>query len=114
MSLLHAVFIFFRTFMVGRAALAAENLVLRQQLAVLRQSVKRPKLRRRDRVLWVWLSWLWRNRRSVLVIGQPDTVGNVSPRMNSFSVEDSDGRPALGDSWRSGLRRRARDVQERV
>jgi hypothetical protein len=33
--------------------LVVENLALRQQLAVLGQSVKRPKLRPRDRVFWV-------------------------------------------------------------
>ena len=33
-----------------QAALAAENLMLRQQVIVLRQSVKRPRLRNRDRL----------------------------------------------------------------
>ncbi len=33
-----------------QAELAAENLVLRQQVIVLRQSVKRPRLRNRDRL----------------------------------------------------------------
>ena len=60
--------------LIRQAALAAENLALRQQLAVLRQSVKRPELRRRDRVFWVWLSRLWKDWRSVLVIVQPETV----------------------------------------
>ena len=58
MSLLHAVFIFFRASMVGQAALATENLALRQQLAVLHRSTKRPWLRQRDRVFWVCLSRL--------------------------------------------------------
>jgi hypothetical protein len=61
-------------FIVGRAAAAAENLALRQQVAVFKQSVKRPRLRPRDRVLWVWLSRLWPNWRSALVIVQPETV----------------------------------------
>jgi len=42
----------------------AENLALRQQINVLQRSVKRPKLRKRDRIFWVWLSRLlgdWRN-----------------------------------------------------
>ena len=43
----------------SRAALVAENLALRQQLAILNQRKKRPKLRPRDRVFWVWLSSIW-------------------------------------------------------
>ncbi len=54
--------------------LAAENLALRQQLSVLNHSAKRPKLRKRDRIFWVWLSRLWPNWRCVLLIVQPDTV----------------------------------------
>jgi hypothetical protein len=44
----------------SREALAAENLALRQQIAVLQRSAKRPGLRQRDRILWIWLSRLWR------------------------------------------------------
>jgi putative transposase len=55
-------------------ALAAENLALRQQLAVLQTSMKRPRLRKRDRVFWVWLSRLWADWRSSLMIVKPDTV----------------------------------------
>jgi hypothetical protein len=54
----------------GRAAAAVENLALRQQVAVFKQSVKRPKLRPRDRVFWVVLSRLWPNWRSALAIVQ--------------------------------------------
>ncbi len=45
-----------RQLLQSRAALAAENLALRQQVAVLQRSVKRPKVHRRDRIFWVWLS----------------------------------------------------------
>ena len=58
----------------NRTELAAENLALRQQLAVLTEQKRRPRLRRRDRILWVWLSRLWSGWRSVLMIVQPDTV----------------------------------------
>ena len=50
----------FRASVGSRAALAAENLALRQQLAVLKRSVKRPKLRTRDRLFWILLSRLWK------------------------------------------------------
>ena len=51
-----------------------ENLALRQQLAVLQRTAKRPRLRQRDRIFWVWLSKLWSDWWSVLVIVQPETV----------------------------------------
>ena len=53
---------------------AAESLALRQQLAVLDRQSKRPWLRNRDRIFWAWLSRLWSNWRSVLVIVQPEMV----------------------------------------
>ena len=74
MSMVHVVFIFFRAFLVNNTALAAENLALRQQLAILEQTAKRPRLRPWDRVFWVWLSKLWSDWRSVLVVVQPETV----------------------------------------
>ena len=54
--------------------LAIENLALRQQLAVLKQSVRRPKIRKRDRLFWVILSRLWNGWENVLVVVQPETV----------------------------------------
>jgi hypothetical protein len=56
MGVVTVVAFFLRAFLVRRAVIAAENLALRQQLAVLQVSVKRPRLRKRDRVFWVWLA----------------------------------------------------------
>jgi len=88
--------------LIDLSTLAAENLALRQQLAVLRHSVKRPKLRRRDRVFWVWLSQLWRNWRSVLVIVQPETVirwhRGAADRLNPARMPGSHDRPQRGSS----------------
>lgn len=59
----------------ARAALELENLALRHQIGVLqRSSKKRPKLTAVDRLLWVLLSRIWSDWRSVLAIVQPDTV----------------------------------------
>ena len=58
----------------SRAALQAENLALRHQLAILRRSVKRPKLTAADRLFWAWLSAVWTDWRSCLAIVKPDTV----------------------------------------
>jgi transposase InsO family protein len=74
MSIVGVFFLFVRGLLAGRARLAAENLALRQQVAILKHATPRPKLRPRDRVFWVWLSRLWAEWRSALAIVQPETV----------------------------------------
>ena len=74
MSIVGGIVLFLRALLWNRAAIAAENLALRQQLVVLRVSTKRPRLRRRDRILWVWLSRRWTDWRSCLLIVKPETV----------------------------------------
>ena len=74
MSALRVLFALIRNILADRAELVTENLALRQQLAVLEHSSKRPRLRQRDRIFWVWLSKLWPNWRSSLLIVQPETV----------------------------------------
>jgi putative transposase len=86
MILVLGVWAFVRALLGGSAAVALENVALRHQLAVLQRSVGRPRLRRRDRLVWVGLSQLWAGWRSTLVIVQPATVldwhrqGVVLPR----------------------------------
>ncbi len=74
MGVLEVVLVLLRATLVARSRLALENLALRQQLSVYRRSVKRPKLRPRDRIFWVWLSRLWSHWRWSLAIVQPETV----------------------------------------
>jgi putative transposase len=74
MGILKAGVLFLRAMFIPEVHLVVENLALRQQLAVLGQSVKRPKLRPRDRVFWVWFSRLWPNWRSALILVRPETV----------------------------------------
>jgi transposase InsO family protein len=74
MGLVDAFLVVARAALVSRTRLAVENLALRQQLAVLRRSVKRPRMRRRDRLLWAWLSRIWSEWRSALIIVKPETV----------------------------------------
>ena len=69
-SLLRSLLSAFKT----RRSLALENLALRQQLAVLQRSVKRPRLSNVDRGLWLLLRRVWTEWDSVLVIVKPDTV----------------------------------------
>jgi putative transposase len=66
---------FARAVVSSRAELAVENLVLRQQLAVLtRPTRKRPRLRRGDRVFWVLARRRWRRWSHHLVVVRPETV----------------------------------------
>jgi putative transposase len=75
LSFLTALLAALRAIFRSRAALELENLALRHQIGVLNRSArKRPKLTAGDRMLWVLLSRVWRDWRSVLAIVKPETV----------------------------------------
>ena len=58
-----------------REALVAENVLLRQQLAVLtRPTRKRPRLRTRDKLFWVVVRALRRDWHRHLVLVQPESI----------------------------------------
>jgi hypothetical protein len=67
---------------------------LRHQLAVLHRSVKRPKLTTVDRLLWVWLSRVWPEWRSALVIVKPEPSSRGIARPSDCSGR---GRVATAD-----------------
>ena len=54
--------------------LALENLALRQQVAAMKRSIKRPQLRSRDRLFWILLSRFWSNWQQALIVVKPETV----------------------------------------
>lgn len=54
--------------------LVVENMLLRHQLAVALRANPRPRLDRRDRLLWVIARRLWTDWRRHLVLVGPDTV----------------------------------------
>ena len=58
----------------SRASLVVENLVLRQQLAILRRATPRPRLRPIDRAFWVVVCRIWSRWADSLAIVQPATV----------------------------------------
>ena len=59
----------------SRASLESERLLLRQQLAVLKErQSKRIRLQPVDRTFWALMSKLWSRWRDALVIAEPDTV----------------------------------------
>ncbi len=114
MGMLKAVLLFLRAMLIPKTHLAVENLALRQQVAVLKQSVKRPKLRPRDRVFWVVLSRLWPNWRSALAIVQPETV--IKWYRKGFklywrwkSKPGKRGRPPIEPEIRDLIRRMSRE-----
>jgi hypothetical protein len=64
-----------RTALRNQSGLVAENLLLRQQLAVLtRPTRRRPRLRTGDRLFWALAPHLRRDWRRHLVLVRPETV----------------------------------------
>ena len=69
-------FFLLRDWFRARFVLHAEMLALRHQLLALQRAGggHRLALRSADRVLWAWLSRLWNDWRSALLIVKPETV----------------------------------------
>ena len=114
MGVWKTVVLFVRALVVPKCRLAVENLALRQQLAVYNQSIKRPRLRPRDRLFWVWLSKFWSEWSSALVIVKPETV--VRWHRQGFrlywrwkSRTDRPGRPRIDQEVRDLIRQMSRE-----
>jgi hypothetical protein len=58
----------------GQKQVTLENAALRQQLAVFKRNVPRPKLNNRDRLSWIGLYMIWQDWKSALMMVQPETV----------------------------------------
>jgi hypothetical protein len=70
----------------SRAALELEILALRHQICVLQRGAKkRPRLTSVDRFLWVILSRVWSDWRSVLAIVKPETVIAGTAKDSAYS-----------------------------
>src|SRR3977135_1040573 len=99
----------------SRASLGLENLALRHQIGVLQRSArKRLKLTLGDRLLWVWLSRLWRDWRSALAIVKPETV--VAWHRAGFRLfwtwkvrRGQPGRPIISSEVRDLIRKMCRE-----
>jgi len=52
----------------GHQHVALENAALRQQLAVCKRGMKRPRLRRGDRLFWIGLKAIWKDWKCALVV----------------------------------------------
>ena len=92
----------------SRRDLAFENLLLRQQLAVLKAQGVRPRLSLSDRSFWVLVSKLWPKWRDVLHIVRPETVirwHREGFRRHWTRKCRSKGRPVLDPNVRELIRR---------
>jgi hypothetical protein len=104
-----------------RRKLLLENLVLRQQIAILKVRNPRPKLRAWDKLFWVLLSRIWSGWKQALVIVQPDTVvrwhragfkqyrgsnfnDEVISTIRSFGIEPE--RTSFRSPWQNGIAER--------
>ena len=114
MILMLGAWTFLRALLGSSAAVSLENVALRHQLVVLQRSVRRPRLRRRDRIFWLWLARLWAGWRDSLLIVRPATV--LAWHRKGFQLywrwksrRRSVGRPPLDFGIRSLIRRMARE-----
>jgi len=114
MSVFLAFYHILRSLLASRLVLVAENLALRQQLALVHRSTKRPRLRHRDRFFWIALSQLWQDWRSILVIVKPETV--IKWHRQGFkyywrwkSKLGQIGRPQIDREIRALIRRMSRE-----
>jgi transposase InsO family protein len=114
LSALHLLTVAMATTFKSRTALQVENIALRHQLAVLRRSVKRPKLTSADRLLWAWLCETWSDWRSFLVVVKPETV--IGWHRKGFRLfwtwkvrRGQSGRPPVSNEIRQLIRRMSRD-----
>jgi putative transposase len=91
-------------------SLRVENIALRHQLAIYQRTLKRPRIRRGDRIFWSWLSRHWAPWREVLVFVQPATV--VAWQRKRFrdhwtrpSSPGKPGRPPISEEIRELIRK---------
>ena len=88
-SFLTQLLLIIRSRFTRRARLEAENLLLRQQLIILRRkSSTRVRLRNIDRLLLVWLCRLYPSLLDAIIIVQPETVLRLSLPKTSFGVTE--------------------------
>jgi transposase InsO family protein len=102
-----------RSSLKSQRELALENLALRQQLAILKRTSKRPKLTNADRAFWVALSRLWLNWQNALILVKPETV--IGWHRKGFKLywtwksRNRGGRPRIDAEIRTLIRRIARE-----
>ena len=74
MTGLHHLALLVRLLIEDRQQLVLENVALRHQLAVLKQSVTRPKIQDSDRMFWILMKRMLADWRDAVHFVKPDTV----------------------------------------
>jgi len=91
--------------------LLLENLALRQQIAILSRSGRRPRFRHVDRAFWALLSRRWQGWKEVCLLVKPSTV--IAWHRRGFrwfwrwKSRGRVGRPSMGSEIRALIRRMA-------
>ncbi len=101
-------------FLWSRRVLLASNLVLRQQLAVFKRKYPRPALRDGDRLFWAFLSRLWKDWKSALLIVKPDIVIRWQKKRfrNYWRRKSVPGRPRIDPRYIEFIKRISGDHPE--
>ena len=100
-NVLRALLSFIVSLFRSRASMQLEILALRHQLAVCQQSVKRPRLKPPDRILWAWLSKIWAGWERVLLVFL--ILAHARRRVLRFNVTEHPTAVSLGISHRKSL-----------
>jgi hypothetical protein len=112
-ALLRFLFKLVLAFVVPRATLVAENLLLRQQLMVVRRQVKRPRWRRFDRCLVAGLAGRFHCLLNAVLLVRPETVirwHRAAWRLLwRWRSRRPPGRPPIDADFRELIRRMWRD-----
>ncbi len=94
----------------SRVSLQLEILALRHQLTVYQRSIRRPRVRPSDRILWSWLARHWTRWREVVVVVQPATV--LAWQRKRF--RDHWARLSRGEPGRPAIRKELRELIREV
>jgi putative transposase len=97
---------FLATLLRSRISLQLEIVAVRHQLAVYQRSIRRPRIRPADRILWCWISRHWSKWRAVLVFVQPETViawqrKRFREHWARISRKATPGRPPISEDVRA-------------
>ena len=73
-SIVMLLFEFLRLSFKTRQSVVLENLLLRQQIIIFKRKTKRPRIENIDRIILAWISKLWNDWKSAMILVKPETV----------------------------------------